>query len=95
ACSDCLAVLEEAVALYRDDFMAGFTLRDSGPFDEWQLFQTEGLRDELAGALERLVRCHSAQGEYEPAIGYARRWLALDPLHEPTHRHLMQLYAQA
>ena len=28
------------------------------------------------------------------AIPYARRWLALDPLHEPAHRALMQLYAQ-
>jgi len=94
-CADCVLPLEEAVELYRDGFMAGFTLRDSAAFDEWQFFQTEGLRDELAGALERLVRCHSLEGEYEPAIAYARRWLALDPLHEPTHRHLMQLYAQA
>jgi predicted ATPase/DNA-binding SARP family transcriptional activator len=95
ACSDCLPALEEAVELYAADFMAGFTLRDSVAYDEWQFFQTEGLRDELASALERLVRCHSSQGEYEPAIAHARRWLALDPLHEPVHRHLMQLYAQA
>jgi predicted ATPase/DNA-binding SARP family transcriptional activator len=94
-CADCVLPLEEALELYTGDFMAGFTLRDTPNFDEWQFFQTEGLRDELAGALERLVRCHSVEGEYEPAIAYARRWLALDPLHEPTHRHLMQLYAQA
>jgi predicted ATPase/DNA-binding SARP family transcriptional activator len=93
---DCLPLLEEAVALYQDDFLSGFTLRDSASFDEWQFFQTEGLRDELASTLERLVRHHSAQGErgYERAIGYARRRLALDPLHEPAHRELMQLYAQ-
>src|SRR6185503_7667804 len=34
-----------------------------------------------------------AQGELETAIVYARRWLALDPLHEPAHRYLMLLYA--
>jgi len=95
ACPDCLPLLEEAVELYGDDFLAGFTLRDSPAFDEFQFFQTEGLRDELARALERLVRYHSAREEYEPAIAYARRWLTLDPLHEPVHRHLMQLYAQA
>ncbi|MFN8492557.1 MAG: bacterial transcriptional activator domain-containing protein [Caldilineaceae bacterium] len=27
------------------------------------------------------------------AIQHAQRWLALDPLHEPVHRQLMQLYA--
>ncbi|MFQ5593539.1 MAG: tetratricopeptide repeat protein [Anaerolineae bacterium] len=94
-CPDCLPLLNEAVALYRDDFLAGFTLRDSPDFDEWQFFETESLRQEMASALERLVRGLSAQQEYEPAIPYARRWLALDPLHEPAHRHLMQLYALA
>ncbi|NIP69311.1 MAG: tetratricopeptide repeat protein, partial [Planctomycetales bacterium] len=94
-CPECLTALAKAVELYRGDFLAGFSLRDSPNFDEWQFFQTESLRQELASALERLVRGHSAQGAYESAIPYARRWLALDPLHEPAHRHLMQLYAQA
>ncbi|UCC65447.1 MAG: AAA family ATPase, partial [Anaerolineae bacterium] len=94
-CPECLAALTGAVALYRDDFMAGFTLPDSLEFDEWQRFQTEGLRDELGSALQRLVLSHSAQTEYEPAIAYARRWLELDKLHEPAHRQLMALYARA
>lgn len=93
SCPACLTPLTEAIALYRDDFLAGFTLRDSPSFDDWQFFQAENLRRELAGALENLVHYHSAQGEFEPAITHARRWLALDPLHEPAHRRLMQLYA--
>ncbi len=92
-CSAALTPLTEAVALYRDDFMAGFTLRDSPNFDEWQFFQSESLRRELAGVLGRLIACHSARHEAEPAIAYARRRLGLDPLHEPTHRQLMELYA--
>jgi DNA-binding SARP family transcriptional activator len=95
ACPDCIPLLEEAVALYRDDFLAGFTLRDSAAFDEWQFFQTEGLKDELAGALVRLANYHTSQGDFEPAIGYARRWLSLDPLNEAAHRHLIVLYAQS
>ena len=95
-CLMCLPVLAEAVALYRADFMAGFTLPDSPEFDEWQFFQTESLRRDLASALERLVSGHSAQGELESAIAYARRWVALDQLHEPpAWRCLMDLYAQA
>lgn len=93
-CSDCLVPLTEAVALYQDDFLAGFTLRDCPEFDEWQFLQTESLRRELAGALERLIRGYSAQGNFDAALPYARRWLSLDPLHEPAHRHLMQLYAR-
>jgi len=92
-CPDCLNSLAEAVELYRGDFLEGFSLRDSPNFDDWQFFQTESLRQELASTLERLVHGHTAQGTYQAAIPHARRWLALDPLHEPAHRYLMSLYA--
>src|SRR5579884_133428 len=92
-CSACLQPLTEAVALYRDDFLVGFSLRDSPNFDSWQFYQADSLRRDLANALERLVQCYSSQSDYEPAISYARRWLALDRLHEPAHRELMRLYA--
>jgi DNA-binding SARP family transcriptional activator/predicted ATPase len=92
-CSACADPLRAAVELYRGDFLAGFTLRESEPFDEWQLFQTEALRRDLAEALERLVEALGARGAFEQSIAYARRWLALDPLHEPAHRKLMLLYA--
>jgi DNA-binding SARP family transcriptional activator len=92
-CPDCLLPLTEAVALYHDDFMSGFGLRDSVAFDDWQFFQSESLRKELAGALERLARGRGALGEWEAAIAHARRWLAMDTLHEPAHRMLMALYA--
>jgi serine/threonine protein kinase/predicted ATPase/DNA-binding SARP family transcriptional activator len=93
ACPACLPLLAGAAELYRGDFMAGFTLPDSPAFDEWQYYQSESLRGELAGALERLSQGHATQGEFERAIAHARRWMSLDPLNEPAHRLLMQLYA--
>ena len=95
ACPACLPALAEAVELHRGDFLAGFTLRDSPEFDDWQSYQAELLRRELAGALDLQVRGHSARLAFEQAIACARRRLALDPLHEPTHRTLMELYAWA
>lgn len=91
--------LTRAAELYRGDFLAGFTLRDSPAFDEWQFFETETLRKQLASALEQLVgqliaQPKSRRDANKPAIEYARRWLALDPLHEPAHRALMLLYAR-
>jgi DNA-binding SARP family transcriptional activator len=94
-CDLCLEPLARAAALYRDEFMAGFTLRDSPDFDNWQFFQSEALRRSLGTVLERLVSGHSRRGEYEVAANFARRWLALDPLHEPAHRRLMELYTWA
>src|SRR5690606_22257518 len=87
------ALLEEAVQLYNDDFMAGFTLRDSPEFDEWQYFMSEELRRELGAALEKLVDAFTARGQLDRALDYARRWLSLDPLREEAHQTLMRLYA--
>jgi DNA-binding SARP family transcriptional activator/predicted ATPase len=95
ACRDCQTRLAEVVALYRDDFIVGFTLSDAPDFDEWQRYQTQNLRDKLGSALERLAGCLGAQREHDAAIAHVRRWLELDPIHEPAHRALMELYAQA
>lgn len=92
-CDECLGYLLEAVSLYRADFLEGFTLPDCPVFDDWQFFQTESFRQGAASAFERLVRAYLGRNDPEPAIPYARRWLALDPLYEPAHRQLMQLYA--
>lgn len=94
-CTGCLARLTAAANLYTNDFLAGFSLRDSAEFDDWQFFQTESLRQELALVLERVVEGLMLQGEYETAIPHARRRVALDPLHEPAQRQLIQLYGQA
>lgn len=85
--------LERAVKLYRGDFMAGFSLRDSVDFEDWQYYQAESHKRLMATALERLVECLAAKQQYGRAIENAHRWLALDPLHEPAHRKLMLLYA--
>lgn len=92
-CPECLPPLAEAIALYRDDFMAGFTLRDSAEFDDWQFSQAESLRAELAGALEKLAAGYGTVGDFAAALAAARRWLALDPLREEAHRRVMRLLA--
>ncbi len=83
----------QAIDLYRADFLSGFSLRDSPAFDEWQFFEQENLRQLLAHALETVIGWYQARGEFLEAIPYGRRCVTLDPLHEPAHRQLMQLYA--
>jgi len=91
-CAKCVEPLTQAAEIYRGDFLAGFSLRDAPNFDEWQFFQTENLRRDFAGALERLTQSLTDARDDARALEFARRWLALDPLHEPAHRALMQLY---
>lgn len=95
ACSSCLTRLSQAVNLYRGEFMRGFTLRDSPAFDDWQRFHIESLNQELEEVLEGLILQYSASQDWERALPFARRWVALDPLHEPAHRCLMRIYALA
>jgi len=92
-CESCLNTLTEVVDLYNGNFMAGFSLADCPAFDEWQFFEAESLRQALAESLQPLVDWHTRHKAYQPAIEYARRWLALDPLHEPAQRQLIRLYA--
>ncbi|HKW22303.1 MAG TPA: BTAD domain-containing putative transcriptional regulator, partial [Ktedonobacterales bacterium] len=92
-CAECLLLLSQAADLYTDSFLAGFGLRDSPAFDDWQWAQGERLRRSLASALERLALGYSANVVYDEALLAARRWLSLDRLHEPAHRLLMSIYA--
>ena len=89
------ASLERAASLYRDDFLAGFTLRGCAEFEEWQESVSEELRQSLARGLQRLVAACIAGGELERAAGHARRWLQLDPLHEPAHQAIIRLHGWA
>ena len=89
------ASLERAASLYRDDFLAGFTLRGCAEFEEWQASVSEELRQALARGLQRLVAACIAGGALERAAGHARRWLQLDPLHEPAHQAIIRLHGWA
>ncbi len=94
-CDDCLAAAASAVELYREDFLAGFSLRDAPDFDTWQTLQTETLRLELGETLESLARTYLARNDPARGLPPARRWLSLDPLSEPAHRCVMRLHAAA
>jgi DNA-binding SARP family transcriptional activator len=88
-------LLENAAAFYKDDFLAGFTLPDSPKFAEWKFFEAESLRGSLVTSLQQLVCVYESQGEYPQALNHARHWLSLDPVDEPAHQRLMELYAKS
>ena len=83
--------LHRAAALYRADLLDGFSLRDRD-FDEWLTGERERLREHAVQLFLRLMKSAAATGA-EPAIRWALRIIAVDPVHEPAHRGLMELYA--
>lgn len=87
--------LREAVALYRDDFLAEFSLRDAPGFEDWRYFTAEELRREMVHASDALLESQRAAGDLAAALQTARRRLALDPLEEGAHRTVIELYLAA
>jgi DNA-binding SARP family transcriptional activator/TolB-like protein/Tfp pilus assembly protein PilF len=87
------AELTEAAALYRGHLLSGVDV-DEGPFNDWLLVERERLRELALNAIGRLLRHHLERGAFDEAAATATRLLAIDPLHEPTHRALMELFAR-
>jgi DNA-binding SARP family transcriptional activator len=90
-----LEQLRHTADLYQGEFMAGFVLKDAPEFDTWQLAQPFRLRRAYTGLLAELAQQYRQQGEWEAALTYARRWVSLDPLHEPAQHLLLNLYQAA
>jgi len=93
--SAAMADLEAAAALARGPFMAGFALRDSPAFDEWQALSAARVERIVGDLLERLAAARLAGGNATGAVEAARRRVDLDPLDEVGQRRLMELLAHA
>jgi predicted ATPase/DNA-binding SARP family transcriptional activator len=94
-CAECAAQLEQAVELYRGDFLAGFALTDAAAFEEWALLWREALHQQALDALTMLADYYEQVADYAALCRYARRQLGLEPWHEPAQRQLMRGLALA
>ncbi|MES0361734.1 MAG: BTAD domain-containing putative transcriptional regulator, partial [Anaerolineales bacterium] len=83
----------DAVDMYRGEFMEGFSLPDSPPFEEWQLLNREHYHRQVLDTLHRLSDAFEAQGEIESALPYAWRQVEIEPSRENAHRQIMRLLA--
>ena len=84
-----------AVALYRGEFLEGFTLDTSPGLESWVATEAERYRDLVAGALQELVSAALAEDDVEAGLRHARHLLRIDPLHEPVHRALARALARS
>ena len=95
AASSRLADLEAAAALARGPFLAGFALRDSPAFDDWQAARAGRVERIVGDVLERLAVARFGGGDAGGAVEAARRRVDLDPLDEPGQRRLIELLARS
>jgi DNA-binding SARP family transcriptional activator len=88
-------VLEAAVATFRGDFLAGFSLGDAPGFDDWVGVQREVWRRRLSLILDRLSEIQFSGGEFAAAADTAATWIALDALNEVAYRRKMRAHFAA
>ena len=80
----------EAVEWWRGDFLAGLEDVGGEAFRTWLEVEREGLRQNLARALDRLIVGASERGDWDEAAAWAVRWTGLLPLDERGHRNLVE-----
>jgi DNA-binding SARP family transcriptional activator len=84
----------EAMVESKGEFLEGFSLPDSEPFEEWLLARREQFRRATHDALGRLARYDEDNGMIDRAIDCVRRQLELEAWDEGAHRRLMRLLAR-
>jgi DNA-binding SARP family transcriptional activator len=80
--------LQEAIQLYRGDFLDDFLE------GEWFLLRREELRRKYLDALLSLGQLHFVQGQYAQSAEFYRRAIEKDEMFEESHRELMRCYAR-
>jgi len=92
-CPRCLERMQQAVAYYQGELLAGFIVNEAAGFEEWLLLKREAFHQRALTALACLTAACERRQQCEQAIEYARRQLELDPWREEAHQQLMSLYA--
>jgi predicted ATPase/DNA-binding SARP family transcriptional activator len=92
-CPVCLLQLEAAAALLQGELLAGFSVADSLPFEEWLLVQREYSHQQGLRLFSLLAAAQMERAAYDAAYAYAQRQLALEPWYEAAHRQAMQALA--
>jgi DNA-binding SARP family transcriptional activator len=87
-----VADLQDAVALYRGEFLEGVRIPSCTLLEEWLTFERERWRHLYLETLDCLVEALIADKDHSQAITHSREILRIDPLRESAHRQLMHLY---
>jgi DNA-binding SARP family transcriptional activator len=90
---DVVAQLEATLHRASAPLLAGFSLPDSPPFEEWLLLRREAYARRVVALWGVLARHHEQRGDVVASLAAARRWEASDPWDEDAHRQIMRLLA--
>ena len=85
---------EQALKLYRGDFLESIQVQDAKGFIEWAALEREQHRLMALETLLQLINQYEASGQIEKAIPLAQQLVTIEPHHEGWHRRLINLLIQ-
>jgi predicted ATPase/DNA-binding SARP family transcriptional activator len=80
--------LRQALELYAGPLLPGY-------YEDWALWEAQRLLERYLQATRRLVRSLAKSKQWDLALDYSHRAVALDPLREETYQDLMRLLIAA
>ena len=86
---------EDALSLYRGDFLEGFFVSGADGFERWMEKERAALRGLAARGARELARQHEDDGTPTLAISWGRRALEITPDDERALRRLLRLHIRA
>ncbi|MBI5829377.1 MAG: AAA family ATPase [Chloroflexi bacterium] len=84
--------LAATLALYRGDFLSGFSLPDAPEFEDWLGGERERYRRLAVRGLSTLARLNEARRDYAAALDALDRALAFNALQEDLQRDCIRLH---
>lgn len=94
SCPHCLPLLAQAVTLVRGELLAGFSVDAGEQFEQWLLLRREQTHETVLAVLADLADGALTSGDWQQAVAYARRQIALEAWRERAYRQLMEALAQ-
>ncbi|BCL80524.1 AAA family ATPase [Ktedonobacteria bacterium brp13] len=82
----------QAIKLYRSDFLDGFFLKGAPDFDAWVQSTRDHFHNLYMMALQQMADVYEANHQLDEAITCMHMLLAADPLSEDAHARLMRLH---
>jgi predicted ATPase/DNA-binding SARP family transcriptional activator len=84
--------IEQALQLYRGDFLQGFHVRESSEFEDWLRLEQEHLRELVTGALHRAISRAIEAENYSRGRTLVNRLLELEPFDERAYYQSILLH---
>ncbi len=94
ACPACARRLQQAVDLYRGEFLEKLAPADSPTFEAWAAIRRERVHRQALDAMYTLADYHALHGNWPVVYRLAARQLTLEPWREEAHRQAMLALAR-